>query len=366
MRAAALDRGELFLVAGENHFAAVAGRVADRWPHRWVIETIEPSSTTISEPAGMRPWSMSASSRVVFAATCTPALRNSFVAFWEVAVPNTRPGSPVGPGLRCGRERAGLAGARGPDDHLHGPAGGEHVVDGGGLVETQPALRDVLARAVRALAQLCLEQRGVCAEPQRCLFGRQVRRALRLGLRDQPLLGGQLRGRGVAFGAWPRVDAAAVQVAAQRVGQRRPFAGPPARRPASMSPDSASSARPSSSVCAAPGGICRVCAGITSASCLISSCLVQVDFFSDTSASALRTDPYLRLTRQVGPPVLGRRPGPSAAVVVPVRAPGVRYLGGDARQFAADRGVPPFGQRIPVDLTRSLLLRDWSVASWAM
>ena len=193
---------------------------------RWVIETIELSSTTMSEPAGMRPWSMSASSRVVFAATCTPALRSSFVAFWEVAVPNTRPRLAwLGPGLRGGRERAGLAGARGPDDHLHGPAGGERVVDGGGLVEAQAALRDVLARVVRAFAQLCLEQRGVCAEPLRRLLGRQVRRALRLGLRDQPLLGGQLRGGGVAFGAWPRVDAAAVQVAAQRVRQRRPLRG---------------------------------------------------------------------------------------------------------------------------------------------
>ena len=45
----------------------------------------------------MRPCSMSASSRVVFAATCTPALRSSFVAFWEVAVPNTRPGPPARP-----------------------------------------------------------------------------------------------------------------------------------------------------------------------------------------------------------------------------------------------------------------------------
>ena len=125
---------------------------------RWVIETIEPSSTTMSEPAGMRPCSMSASSRVVFAATWTPALRSSFVAFWEVAVPNTRPRLACsGPGLRGGRERAGLAGARGPDDHFHGPVGGEHVVDGGGLVEAQPALRDVLARMVRAFAQLCLE-----------------------------------------------------------------------------------------------------------------------------------------------------------------------------------------------------------------
>ncbi len=59
------------------------------------METIEPSSTTISEPDLVRPWSMSASSRVVFAATCTPALRSSFVAFCEVAVPNALPGPPA-------------------------------------------------------------------------------------------------------------------------------------------------------------------------------------------------------------------------------------------------------------------------------
>jgi Phage integrase family len=53
------------------------------------MDTIEPSSTTISEPRGMRPTRMSASSRVVLAATATPALRSSLVAFWDVAVPNT-------------------------------------------------------------------------------------------------------------------------------------------------------------------------------------------------------------------------------------------------------------------------------------
>ena len=55
------------------------------------MDTIEPSSAMISEPAGIRPLAMSASSRVVFAATWTPAWRSSLVAFCEVAVPNTGP-----------------------------------------------------------------------------------------------------------------------------------------------------------------------------------------------------------------------------------------------------------------------------------
>ena len=106
------------------------------WPiraARWVMETIEPSSTTISEPAGTRPCSMPASSPVVFAATWTPALRNSFVAFWDVGVPKTCPGRLPGP-MPAPRPRArGSCHTRGPDDHLCGPGGGEHAVDGGGL-----------------------------------------------------------------------------------------------------------------------------------------------------------------------------------------------------------------------------------------
>jgi hypothetical protein len=40
---------------------------------RWVTEIMEASSATISEPGGMRPRWMSASSRVVLAATWMPA-----------------------------------------------------------------------------------------------------------------------------------------------------------------------------------------------------------------------------------------------------------------------------------------------------
>ena len=53
-RAAALDGGELLLVPGEHQLAAVARRVVDE-RGQVAMETIEPSSATISEPGGMRP-----------------------------------------------------------------------------------------------------------------------------------------------------------------------------------------------------------------------------------------------------------------------------------------------------------------------
>ena len=58
---------------------------------RWVMEIMEPSSARIREPGGTRPSVRSVRSRVVLAATWTPAARSSLVAFWEVAVPNTGP-----------------------------------------------------------------------------------------------------------------------------------------------------------------------------------------------------------------------------------------------------------------------------------
>lgn len=53
------------------------------------MEIIEPSSTAISDPGGIR--SRWASSLVVLADIWTPAARSSLVAFWDVAVPNTGP-----------------------------------------------------------------------------------------------------------------------------------------------------------------------------------------------------------------------------------------------------------------------------------
>ena len=127
------------------------------------------------------------------------------------------------PGLSGGGQDPGFAGAGRAGDDLDGAGRGEHVPDGGGLVQPQPARRGVLARVVRAAAQLRLEQRRVGAEAARGQLARQARRALRLRVRDQPLFHGQLRGGGVPRDAGPRVDAAPVQLAAQRRGQRRPL-----------------------------------------------------------------------------------------------------------------------------------------------
>ena len=112
---------------------------------------MEPSSTRISEPAGIPPRRMSASSRVVFAVTSTPALRSSFAAFCEVAVPNTRrwPSCPAHACAAAARTRV-LPVPAGPDDHLSDTTGGEHVIDGGGLVQPQPAPRHALACILRA------------------------------------------------------------------------------------------------------------------------------------------------------------------------------------------------------------------------
>ncbi len=112
-----------------------------------------------------------------------------------------------------------------------------------GLVGPQPARRGLLARVVRvvrvrAAVQLRLQQFGVGAETACSHFGGQPRRALRLGLREELILGGQLRGGDVPRDAGPRVDAAPVQLPAQGCGQRRPLgglqahhlAGPPGQR----------------------------------------------------------------------------------------------------------------------------------------
>ena len=87
--------------------------------------------------------------------------------------------------------------------------------DGGSLVQAQPARRGVLARLVRAAAQFCVEQRGIGAEAPRGQLTWKARRGLRLRVRDQPLLHRQLRGGGVPRDTRTRVDAAAVQLAAQ-------------------------------------------------------------------------------------------------------------------------------------------------------
>ena len=114
------------------------------------------------------------------------------MAFWEVAVPNTGPS----------QARAAVARTRvspvpaGPVITSTGRPG-QDVPDGGGLVQPQPARRGVLARVVRAAAQLRLKHCRVGAQAPRRLTGRQPRRALRLRVRDQLVFQGKLRGGGV-------------------------------------------------------------------------------------------------------------------------------------------------------------------------
>jgi len=70
-------------------------------------------------------------------------------------------------------------------------------------------------RALCAAAQLRLEQRYVGAQAPRGQLAEQPRRALHLRVRYQPFFQSQLRGGGVPRDTRTRIDAAAVQLAAQ-------------------------------------------------------------------------------------------------------------------------------------------------------
>src|SRR5271154_3258672 len=96
--------------------------------------------------------SRSARSLVVFAATRTPALRSSLVAFCEVAVPNTGPPHARAPAAST-QDFPVPAG-----NHLAGPGRGQHMPDRRSLIQPQPAARTVLARVLRALTQLRRQQ----------------------------------------------------------------------------------------------------------------------------------------------------------------------------------------------------------------
>ena len=194
---------------------------------RWVMEIMEPSSATISEPGGIWPRWMAASSRVVLAASRIPAARRPLVAFWEVAVPNTGPS----------QARAMAARTR----VLPVPAGPVITSTVRGEVSACHAAAAWSRRSPRGAA--C--SRGSCARPassaRSCARSAprrraasspgSARRALRLRVRDQPLLHRQLRGGGVPRDARPRVDAAPVQLAAQRRRAAAATLGPPGTPP---------------------------------------------------------------------------------------------------------------------------------------
>ena len=96
------------------------------------------------------------------------------------------------------------------------------MVDGCGLVQPQPIPRD-LACVVRSFAYLRFQQSRVGAKAFRCLLAWQAWCSLGLGMSDELFFRGKLRGGGISRGAWPGVDAAAVQLAAQRTGLRLPL-----------------------------------------------------------------------------------------------------------------------------------------------
>ena len=157
----------------------------------------------------------------MFAATWMPAARSSLVAFWEVAVPNTGPS----------HTRAAVARTL----VLPVPAGPVITSTVRAEVSTCQTAAAWSRRSPRGAA--C--SRASCARPRSCASssaGSAPRRraASSPGRRGAPCVcacatsrssSGQLRGGGVPRDARPRVDAAPVQLAAQRCGQRRPFRG---------------------------------------------------------------------------------------------------------------------------------------------
>ena len=255
------------------------------------------------------------------------------------------------PRPRGGGQDPGLAGPGRAGDHLDGPGRGEHVPDRRRLIQPQPAARGLLARVLRALAQLRLQQRRVGAQAPRRQLARQPRRALRLRVRDQPLLGRQLRGGGVPRGARPRVDAAPVQLPAQRRRERRPLRRLQAHHiPAPPGQGLLGQAEQQllRRLRAHPPGLRRHHQG---------QLLEQV---VPGPGGLLLRHQRQRLLPPPGPApraTAARRPRAIAGCWRGgVRAARVRHRGRDARQLAAERGVPPRGQRVPVDARRVLAL----------
>ena len=147
--AAAFDRGELFLVSRRGSACSRCGPRTAVMAARWVMEIMEPSSATISEPGGIWPRWMAASSRVVLTATRIPACAETVGGVLGGGGAEDR----AVPGPGDGGQDAGLAGAGRAGDHLDGAGRGERVPGGGGLVQAQPARRGVLARVVRVAGQ---------------------------------------------------------------------------------------------------------------------------------------------------------------------------------------------------------------------
>jgi hypothetical protein len=80
-----------------------------------------------------------------------------------------------------------------------------------GLVHPQRGLRELHVCDFGVPAQRRVEFLDACAEEPRRLLAREVRRTVRAGLRDKPLLHGQLHPRGVPRAAVTLEDAPAVR-----------------------------------------------------------------------------------------------------------------------------------------------------------
>ena len=136
----------------------------------------------------------------------------------------------------------------------------------------------------------------------------------RAGLRDERVFQGELRSGGVPRDARPRVDAAPVQLAAQRGGQRRPLRRLQAHH-VPAPPGQGFLGQPEQQLLRRRGSSAGSAAGITRASCLSRSCRVQADCFSATRTSALAT--ARACASRDGGPAAG--PAPSPALLARLR-----------------------------------------------
>jgi hypothetical protein len=216
--AAAFDRDELFLVPGQDQLAPVPGGVlgdggqVGQGDHRGLVSHDQRAGRDpVGGQVGEQPGGVG---RVA-----DPGVAQAVGGVLGCRGADHRP--VPGPGEEG--QDGGLPGAGRAGDHFGGPGRGERVPRGGRLVQAQPARRAMLARDAGAAGQCRLQLREIGAETPRGQLAGQPRRALGLRVRDQLVFHRQLRGGGVPRDAGPRVDAAAVQLAAQRRGQRRPL-----------------------------------------------------------------------------------------------------------------------------------------------
>ncbi len=200
-------------------------------------------------------------------------------------------------------------------------------------------------------AQLRLERSRSGAQPACRYLAGHPRCAVGLRVGDQLVLCRELRGRREPRDAEPGVHAAAVQLSAQRRGQRRPQRGLQAHH-----------------LPGPPG------------QGLLGQAEQQLLRFLRTQLPRLGRQHQGQLLEQVVPgpgrvlvrdqdeglgqrPRLGlargrsaRRPATALLARLRLRAACVRHRRGDTGQFTAERGVPPSGQRVPVHRARVLAL----------